>query len=973
MSRKESEIINNNHVTKNFFNKGIEEICKDLGLSKSYTQDGLDKHKVDEKLEKFGFNEIPRVSRGFFRIYLAPLFNWLIVIYLIGSLILFIAGILGLESNFMLIYLTLGIVAVNCLVAIFQQFRATKKLKALRELSAPTSIVIRSGQKQEILTREIVVGDLLTLNMGDKIGADARIIQSANLEVNESSLTGESESVKKNNNIITDDHDIPIGARKNMVFHGTFITMGTGTAIVVEIGGSTEIGKISTGLETAGTGKIPVQEKMNNFGKWLGLLVTAFWLGALLILWITTDELDFVQSLNAAMDIMPINIPLLTTIILLTGVLAMAQKGVIIRNLTSVDSLGRVSVICSDKTGTLTESKMVAQYIWVKDAEFIVTGTGYNPEGDIISLKDPTNPIKLENISKNFQLKKIMDVCAYCNNSSLSKTEIKIDTKVIDAWEVVGSPSEGALKVVSEKIKNISSSLDTFERIYEYPFDSTIKRMSVVVKGKTGLQSLTKGANEVLLNRCTKLLTLDGEIEITSEIKKGILDFVNVYASKGYRVLSLCFKTLDASFSDDLENENSRDICESDMTFIGFVTILDPPRAGVEESVKLCKKSGIDVVMITGDSPVTAAAIASQLSIITDKHDMAIEGYQIKEIKDFDEFNNVKVFARVSPEHKEDIIKKYQNEKKIVAMTGDGVNDALALNMADAGVAMGIQGTDVAKEAADMIITDDSFNSIITGIREGRGIFAKIRSVVFFFIVINLFEGLVGFILSIILDLPYFQDELFTLQWVFLSLTVHMFPGLILTFDTTSKDVMLEKPRDSEEILSKKIVLLMIFYGILLSISIILVYFLTITGIYPIFNDNITGLYPTVNQNISTGDLTSGVNLNHAKALTMLMLTIFFCESILIFQIRRPNKSLLRAIKEDSNIKHYLIVGFMFLILVLLIYIPGFQVMLANFGFNFMFVSLNAADWFVSFCISMICVVGFEIVKFAARKKEIIF
>ena len=422
-------------------------------------------------------------------------------------------------------------------------------------------------------------------------------------------------------------------------------------------------------------------------------------------------------------------------------------------------------------------------------------------------------------------------------------------------------------------------------------------------------------------------------------------------------------------------SQNDREICESDMIYVGFVTILDPPREGVRESVEQCKNAGVDVIMITGDSPTTAKAIAKQISIISNDDDLAIEGKDIKDITTFYDFNKIKVFARVSPQHKQEIIERYQAEKRVVAMTGDGVNDALALNMADAGIAMGIQGTDVAKEASDMVISDDSFNSIVKGIHQGRGIFAKIRAVVFFYICINLFEGIVQFLLAVIFNLPYFLDAEFYWQWIFLSLTLHSLPGLVLTFDIISKDVMKERPRDSEEILSKNIILLMFCFGALLALSMIITYFIVFTGFYPVFpeNHNFGAYNDGFLYSSATKDLTSGVDLRIAKALTMLMVTLFFCESFLIFQIRRPNKNLIKAFKEDSSKTMYIVIGLLFALFLALMYVPGTQVFLALGGINFMFMYLTALDWLVCFLISLICIVSFEIVKYIGRKKGLVF
>jgi len=952
-----------------YYNMELEQIYKNLQTNPN---SGLTNDEAQRRLELYGLNEIPKASKGFIKIYLAPLFNWLIVIYLIGALLLFLASFFGSEGNMTFILLTLGIVGLNCIVAIVQQFRATKKLNALREMTAPTSTVIRDSQKIDIPTKKVVIGDLLALKQGDRIAADGRIIQSSNLEVNESSLTGESEPVRKlQEGIALRKGEISIAERKNMTFYGTFIATGNATVIAVKTGKDTEIGKISQGLEDAGTSEIPIREKMNNFGKWLGLVVVGFWLLIILIKWLATGEIEFVKSLNSAMDLLPINIPLLVTIILLTGVLAMAHHGVIVRNLASVDSLGRVSIVCSDKTGTLTKNQMSIPIIWTNGSTYKVTGSGYSPEGEIILIDDPKNPVYVKHIDDFPQLKLLLISGFLNNNSALVKNEIEISGKSIPNWTVVGSPTEGALMVIFQKGMG-DYILKEFDYVKEYPFDSKVKRMTKIYKKEDKFYSFTKGASEILIPLCNKVLYKNQELDFTEEIKDKVMKIANTYAERGFRILSLCYKKLDVIPPED---DKSRELCESDMIYIGFVTILDPPRDGVKESVEECHAAGVDVVMITGDSSATAKAIAKQISIVKNDDDIVVEGKDIKKIRSFYEFSRIKVFARVSPKHKQKIIERYQNADKVVAMTGDGVNDALALNMADAGIAMGIQGTDVAKEASDMVISDDSFTSIVTGIEEGRGIFSRIRAVVFFYIVINVFEGIVQFILSIILDLPYFLTPVFNYQWIFLSITLHIFPGLILTFDTTSKDVMKQKPHDEEEILSKNTMILLFIFGALLAISMIVVYFITFTEFYPVFPENIN--FGDLNGAYLFSPLTfpdgSGVSLVEAKTLTMLMVTLFFCESFLVFQIRRPNKSLIKSIKEDSTKFMYLLIGLLFGLFIALVYIPGVQVTLANWGINFRFMFLTGLDWLVCFLISLISIVSFEIVKYFARRADIFF
>ncbi len=963
-------------IEKEFYNLELEHIYDKFQTDPNR---GLTEQEAQNRLEELGPNEIPKVSRGFIKIYLSPLFSWLIVIYLIGGLILFIFTIFG-EGNISTIAITLGIVFFNCLVAIFQQFRATKKLNALRELTAPTTKIIRDGEKKEIPTKNIVVGDLLIINQGDKIPADARIIQGTNLEVNEASLTGESEPVLKlsDGKSLDIEDEISIGMRKNMVFYGTYTTMGNGKSIVVKTGPNTEIGKLSHELELAGTSEIPIRQKMNHFGKWLGIAVMGVWAFlTILKVIININNIENIAGyLNATMDLMPINLPLMTTIVLITGVLAMAHQGVIIRNLASVDSLGRVSVVCSDKTGTLTQNQMCVQHVWSNGSVFRVTGSGYKPEGDIVLMGDQKDPVYVRHLDDFPHLKLLLIAGFLNNNSALVKNEVKVGSRSIDTWNVVGSPTEGALMVLFQKGMG-EYVLDNYDVIREYPFNSTLKRMSKVFKNNGKGYSFTKGASEVLMPQCSKIIYHDKEIPLNEEMKNKVMEIVNLYANQGYRILSLCYKEFSTLPS---YNDEDRDNFESDMVYLGFVTILDPPREGVKQSVEQCHNAGVDVVMITGDAPSTAQAIAKQISIIKIDNQSVVEGKDIKKIVESKDFNSIRVFARVSPEHKQDIIERYKEDNRVVAMTGDGVNDALALNLADAGIAMGITGTDVAKEASDMVISDDSFNSIVTGIRQGRGIFAKIRSIVVFFICINVFEGIVQVIISVILGLnnAYWADpdSVYYWMWIFLSLTLHTLPSLALTFDTISEDVMDEKPKDSEEILSKNTILLMTTFGILLIISMATVYFLVYNEIYPVFDENsnfgiLDKEYLYSLQNIDA--FGEGFELKVAKALTMLMVVLFLCETFLILQIRRPNKSLLKSIREDSNKLIYSLIALLFFLLLALMYIPGVQVFLARNKINFSLMYLTALDWLVCILISLICIGSFEFVKYVARIRGISF
>ncbi len=973
---------------------------------------GLDEDIAQKRLLDHGINELPARPPNFLKIYLAPLFNWLIVIYLGAAMVMFIFGLITGEGNMTMIIITLGVVGLNAVVAIIQQARVTKKLRALRELAAPTTRVIRGGHQQEILTKNVVVGDLLVLETGDRIPADARIIKASILQVNEASLTGESEPVRKIAQEL-ENRPLHLQNQENILFLGTYITMGRGTAVVYATGARTEIGKISLGLEQSQDKEIPIQQKLNNIGKWFGVGIMVAWLVTLAIVDFPFDRIEIIESLNSAMDMMPINIPLLTTIVMLTGTLTMAEHGVIVRNLTSVDSLGRVSVVCTDKTGTLTKSQMCVQHIWVRGSHFTVTGTGYSPQGDIYLADNPNSPVlvdrveqmdqldQLEKLEKYPHLHLLLTNCHLNNTAQVVKHEFEVGSRVLSDWKVIGNPTEGALRSLVKKLSNhqpgFEEQFKDYTLLHEFPFDSSVKRMTQLYRTPDNhYMVLTKGASEVLISACTHLLAEENtSVELADEMRMIIMNSINGYAVQGYRILSFAYKLLDnlpselsqVRTQDQIQVQTQvqthgvpdsheiRDIVEANLTYVGFVAIMDPPREGVSQAITLCHQAGVDVVMITGDSLPTAKAIAEQIGITTAETKNICEGHNLEELAECGDIRDVKVFARVSPTHKQTIIDTYHKNGKIVAMTGDGVNDALALNDADVGIAMGIQGTDVAKEAADMIISDDSFLSIVEGIKRGRGIFANIRSVVFFFVCINVFEGLVQFLLAIILDKPYFLDDAYYFQWIFLSLTVHMFPGLMLTFDKISPDVMKEHPRDSQEIISKPILGLMLLYGLFLAGAMVVIYFLVQSGLYANENNTDFGRWNSFYLfTQETLHLWEGLEFRTAKTLTMLMTTLFLCETALALQIRRPNKSLWKSLMEDRSPLIYMVVGGLFGIYLAILYIPGLQLWLTQQGIAFNFVRLNFADWSLCFGIALgVCILPFEGVKAFCRSKNIRF
>jgi len=1033
-----------------FYNKTLAETYEKLGTD---PEKGLTTEESQKRLKEQGLNEIPKVKQSLWKVYVAPLLNWLIVIYLVSASLLAILNEISPNPSRTYV-LTFVIVGINCGVAIIQQSRAQKSLKALQEMAALTATVVRDGKLQELDTRFLVIGDVVSFKQGDKVPADIRIIHARNLQVNEASLTGESVPVKKDEEGLAISHlDTAIQDRFNMLFLGTFVATGNATGIVVKTGAHTEIGKISHAMSEITTGDIPLRRKVNNLAKILGIIVITLILLTFTFKMVNRFEpaqeiwpqvRDFlISSIGTATSVMPINIPLLTTITLLTGVLAMARKGVIIRDLSAIESLGRVSVICTDKTGTLTKNQMTVQKICCNGMEFSVTGIGYDPTGDIFvehvaktQLKDTTRgkdakSKEKEKLKDKLQAKEtqewaLVDLKKYPylalllksgflnNNSELVQDTVETtvkaqDKKQMTVWKIVGAPTEAALISLFDKSKlNHEAVRAEYKELKEFSFDSAVKRMSKIVEhqdkdGRKKLIVFTKGATEVLQNLCSHAVLDNKVVPWDHTVVTTIVGRINRYANQGYRVLSFAYRTLEKvpsgrektkeqgeqieqvgkskqesnirkpspttwidsqvfeSLSDNekkkaLSNVDRTEI-EQDLTFLGSVVILDPPRDGVLESVIACENAGITVVMITGDSPATAQAIAQQLRIHQEQ-DLVVEGRYIDNLTD-EEFQRTVVFARVSPEHKQKIVERYQDRlHRIVAMTGDGVNDALALNMSDAGIAMGITGTDVAKQAADMVISDDSFTSIATGVKEGRGLFQKIRVIIYFYICANLFEGLIVFIASLILPVDFFEYYLSQ----YLSITTHSLPPLALVVDKIGEEVMKEKPRDSEDIFDRFTFKTLLFHALLLGVGCGLAYFLCYTGLFPAYPNNLLGYFRT------------DIPLTLQKARTMYVTTVMISETLMVLCIRRFNKSVFVSIPQNKQWFLYGMIALMFFIHFSLLYNNAVtNVLYVKWEVHFDLIWLTASDWFVCILLSMPAFFGIELWKYFARKRQKFF
>jgi Ca2+-transporting ATPase len=968
----------------------LDDVLRNLSVDSSK---GLSKGEASKRFALYGPNLIPKIKGSVWKVYLAPILNWLINIYLLSSfalvflaliypyivpippelvgedLDLFMAAVAAFSNDQMnQAIFWLAIVTVNCVVAIFQQFRAQKKLEALEKLSTGETRVLRDGAEQNITPDSIVPGDILILEQGDKIPADSRIITCSNLTANEASLTGESVPVTKDHNLSVES-DVPLTDMRNMVFFGTYVATGSGRVVATTTGGNTEIGKIQGTLGELNTGDIPLRKKVNRLAKYLG--IAAVILMAVSMIWTIVlspflsglepiTEIDLIvvtisDGIQSAMTIMPINIPLLTTIVLLTGVLAMARTGVIIRDLSAVESLGRVSIICTDKTGTLTKNEMTVKFIWDTENLYTITGDGYEPEGQLMMLKDPSrfdesapyDVISLEGNRKHKDLRLLLTCGGINNDSEIMVKEIPGQGTT---YIPMGDPTDAALLTLFRK-----SGMDTEEIIKEYPvemefpFDSEYKRMSKICHHRKEHIVFAKGATEVILDRCSRYAVSKKVVPLDRVMSDKVRELANDFASRGYRVISLAYKKVGQLPS----GENARTETEEDLIYLGFASIVDPPRDGVKEAVNDCHSAGINVIMITGDAAATAKTIAENLSIYH-VNSLAVEGGDIEELSEAN-------FGR-------------QDQNKVVAMTGDGVNDALALAMSDAGIAMGITGTDVAKEAADLVITDDSFSSIVKGVHQGRGLFNKIRMMVFFYIAINLFESIIIF--GGLFVLPAGFNMMQNWQQLLLVATTHSFPGLALVFDKTSPNAMKESPRDSEEIITKKLAKLM-GVGIILSvICTAIVYAIALTGwngLIDVVPENMTGFYTDTSQlpgNLP-GSLQLPWNFQIAKATTMLLTIFLIIETTIVLVIRRVNSPFHKSISEPGIERFVVLLGLIVLAFLLLMYVPMAQEILYPFGLEFYFLPLTSFDWLVCISASVPAIIGMEVYKRYLRKRDV--
>jgi len=753
---------------KEAYKKSAQEVMESLKV----TSEGLNNEEVEKRRKEQGFNELNEGKKKNTLQVFGEQFKDLLVLILLGAAV--ISMFLGNEESALVIF---SVVILNAILGTAQHIKAEKSLSSLKALSAPIARVLRNGEKVEIPSREVVVGDILYLEAGDYVSADGRIIENFSLQVNESSLTGESESVVKTEEVIDGDN-VSIGDMKNMVFAGSFVTYGRAAAVVTNIGMDTEIGKVASLLENTKQKKTPLQISLDDFGKKLAsiiLIISA--LIFILNMYRGYEVIDsFMFAVALAVAAIPEALSSIVTIVLALGTQKMAKENAIIRKLQAVESLGSVSVICSDKTGTLTQNKMTAKKIYIDE-----------------------KIMDIENLDlSNTMEKKLVLMSLLCSDAISGEDK------------EIGDPTEIALTNLGRKynLREIDVR-EMYPRICEIPFDSDRKLMSTVHKIENQITMITKGALDVILERAVKICTSDGVRELTYKDKEEIKKVNENFSKKGLRVLAFAYRNLNENKEITLKDEE-------DLIFVGLISMIDPPREESQKAVAECISAGIKPIMITGDHKITASAIAKQIGILKNE-DEAMEGYELDRLSDEElkeKVDKVSVYARVSPEHKIRIVRAWQEKGNVVAMTGDGVNDAPALKQADIGISMGITGTEVAKDAASMVLTDDNFATIVKAISNGRNIYNNIKNSIKFLLSGNT-AGIMAVLYAALASLP---NPFAAVHLLFINLLTDSLPAIALGLEPHKSSVMEGKPRNiNKSILSKDFVYEIVVEGFLIA------------------------------------------------------------------------------------------------------------------------------------------------------------
>ena len=752
-------------------------------LEKLKTSDyGLSDEEVRSRQKNYGYNELSKKkSKSIFKLALYELKDPMIIILILASILSFFL------DEFVEGYVILFIVFINTIISVVQQKKAEASIEALKSMSAPTAHVIRNNSEIIIPASELVIGDIVILEAGSVVPADIRLIESANLKIQESALTGETVPVEKDADEILKE-DCFLADRINMAYTSSLITYGRGIGVVTATGMNTEVGHIASLLNNSDEFDTPLKRKLSAVGKTLSIvgLIVCIIIFVIGMLYKRPILPLFMTAISLAISIIPEGLPATATIVMALGVKRMAKENALIRKLPAVETLGSSTVICSDKTGTLTQNRMVVKKL--ANVDDILNNSAITP-----------NSISNKELYKDLIYSGLL-----CNDATFDKKNNNM---------IIGDPTEGALLLLGRDYFKINQEdLERkYKRLFEEPFDSDRKRMTTIHNIDGEITAYVKGALDELLELCDTVLTSDGIRPITNEDKEKILNLNNTLSSEALRVLGFAKKILNKVPEDEEEN------VEFNLTFIGIVGMIDPPRLEVPNSIKTCKNAGIRTIMITGDHVITAKAIAKELGIY-DENTNAITGTKLDNMTD-DELDKAvettSVFARVSPNHKLRIVNSLKRNGEIVAMTGDGVNDAPALNKADIGISMGINGTDVAKDASDMILLDDDFTTIVYAIKEGRRVYKNIQKVIQFLLAGNIAEILTLFIATLL----NWDPPILAIHILCINLATDSLPALALGVDPASKNVMKEKPVKSGSLFEKALVARVILHGIFITIA----------------------------------------------------------------------------------------------------------------------------------------------------------
>ncbi|MHA1831089.1 MAG: calcium-translocating P-type ATPase, SERCA-type [Candidatus Helarchaeota archaeon] len=918
-----------------------DEVYKKLNTSEK----GLNSDDVELRLEKYGLNVLAeKKRRSIFKMFLGQFKDILTILLIVATVIsLFLYIMSGFTDYESLIdaMVILGILIANGLIGVRQEYKSEKALDALKKLSAPEATVVRDGKMVRITSKEVVPGDYMILQTGDKVVADVRLIKAMNLKIDESMLTGESVSVTKTD-IPIKEPNLPLADQKNIAFSGTIVTYGMGEGIVFGTGMNTEMGKIAEMIQTAEEKTTPLQKKLAQFGRWLTILIVVICIIVFSVgifrtfinkypATLTFGDIEqlFLAAVGLAVAAVPEGLATVVIVTLSLGVSRMVSKNALVRKLSAVETLGCATVICSDKTGTITQNEMTIRNIYLNNKLYSVKGIGYTPvgefeiNGNVIDLKEDPH------------LKMLCKIGILCNDAELIYNE---DEKI---WEIFGDPTEASLLVLAGKINMWKKDILTeYPRINVIPFDSSRKMMSTIHKyADNKFYAFVKGAPENIIKRCTRILENNTVSPLTDEKRDEILKINEDLTRKALRNLALAYREIDPNKYnvDEVDSEH----IEKDLIFVGLVGMIDPPRKESKLALEECRSAGMKAVIITGDHKLTAKAIANELGMI-EEGDIALTGSEIDQMSD-EQFNDiverVKVFARVSPEHKVKVCVALQNKGNIVAMTGDGVNDSPAIKAADIGVAMGISGTEVTKEAADMTLMDDNFATIINAVREGRGIYDNIRKFIFYLLSSNIGEILTLFIAILIGFEGYIHGEytlalpLVPVQILWINLVTDGLPATALSVEPKDPDIMQRPPRDpKEQIINRRLAVHMAIIGIIMCVGTLSVFYFGLLN----FNGYPLDTYVTYARTMSFNTL-----------MMFQMFNVMSCRSLKlpIFKLKSHNKALYVAILSSILLQLFVV------------YVPFAQPV-------FYCMALNGVDWLIIVSVSSTVFVFNEIYKY---------